>query len=600
MSLLAALVLAVASARVESVSLTTLDSRLAVRVLVSGTPGMVAVHREGDVARVSIMDADLGLRFAGGRRFSWTPSDGFDPALLAATPAKLDRLEIAAGASEVSVLLHVPPEVSVDVRPRPARTAAGVSHGLRPGGAGAGRTSSAGAGSPRHRRRPCWRRHPRRAGSFRAGPGGASARDRPGHLVRGAGRSPRLAPAATPGHVLDRHGGAGPAALPERARRDPGRDDRVGFRALPAPLPDRRPRGPSGGDGPAAGGHRAGAGRRASPWAPSACAPRWTRATWTPTPSSRARPCRRGTSYLEVQPRVAAVAPVGEGHFTLDYAPVFRAFATYDDVNSSSHSLGARIDLPVGEPGDAARRGPLPQRRPRHAGGGPRGGVLLRPRSLPAQRRRRGRQHHGRPAPERRARRRPRYGPLPGGVELLRLRHAGRLRGLRVRGDAEPQGGGLVRVRHGAPARRAAGGRGHGALGPVHPDRRDPAPPERRGERRLPRPGRARTPGRAGRATRASRCRPRSPARSAATRSSPSTRAARPRSPPTRRTPSTSPPACRARCRCRCPPGSSCGAGSATSGTTTAPWRARSASPARTASSAGTWACAARCGRTSS
>jgi hypothetical protein len=52
--------------------------------------------------------------------------------------------------------------------------------------------------------------------------------------------------------------------------------------------------------------------------------------------------------YLEVQPRVAAVAPVGDGHFTLDYAPVFRAFATYDDVNSSSHSLGARVDLPVG------------------------------------------------------------------------------------------------------------------------------------------------------------------------------------------------------------------------------------------------------------
>ena len=116
MNLLAAIVLAAASARVESVGLTTLDSRLAVRVVLSGTPGMVAVHREGDVARVSIMDAALGLRFAGGRRFSWTPSDGFDPALLAATPAKLDRLEIAASASEVSLLLHVPPDVAVDAR----------------------------------------------------------------------------------------------------------------------------------------------------------------------------------------------------------------------------------------------------------------------------------------------------------------------------------------------------------------------------------------------------------------------------------------------------------------------------------------------------
>src|SRR4030042_616931 len=57
-----------------------------------------------------------GLLVAGGRPVWGTPSDGCAPALLAATPAKLDRLEIAAGASEVSVLLHVPPEVSVDVR----------------------------------------------------------------------------------------------------------------------------------------------------------------------------------------------------------------------------------------------------------------------------------------------------------------------------------------------------------------------------------------------------------------------------------------------------------------------------------------------------
>jgi hypothetical protein len=52
--------------------------------------------------------------------------------------------------------------------------------------------------------------------------------------------------------------------------------------------------------------------------------------------------------YLEVQPRVAAVAPVGAGRFTLDYAPVLRAFATYDDVNSSSHELAAGLELPVG------------------------------------------------------------------------------------------------------------------------------------------------------------------------------------------------------------------------------------------------------------
>src|SRR5262245_25748810 len=117
MSLLAALVLAAATARVDSVYMTTTpDQRLAVRAALTGTPGMVSVHREGSAARVSIMDAALGGQFAGGRHFSWTPTSSFDPALLAATPVKLDRLEIAATDSEVSVVLHVPPEVAVDVR----------------------------------------------------------------------------------------------------------------------------------------------------------------------------------------------------------------------------------------------------------------------------------------------------------------------------------------------------------------------------------------------------------------------------------------------------------------------------------------------------
>jgi hypothetical protein len=53
-------------------------------------------------------------------------------------------------------------------------------------------------------------------------------------------------------------------------------------------------------------------------------------------------------SYLEVQPRVQAAAPVGAGSFSLEYAPVFRAFATYDQVNSSSHLLGAGLELQVG------------------------------------------------------------------------------------------------------------------------------------------------------------------------------------------------------------------------------------------------------------
>jgi len=79
MNLLAAVLLATASARVESVSLTTLDGRLAVRVVVSGTPGMVAVHREGDVARVSMKDADLGSGSPAAGAFRGRPRTGSIP-----------------------------------------------------------------------------------------------------------------------------------------------------------------------------------------------------------------------------------------------------------------------------------------------------------------------------------------------------------------------------------------------------------------------------------------------------------------------------------------------------------------------------------------
>ena len=115
MSLLALLLLATAPARIEAVNLTTFDSHLAVRVALSGQPGMVAVHREGEGARVSISDVALGGAFAGGTRFAWSPANGFDPALLSA-PARLDRIEVAATPGEVSVLLRVPPEISIDVR----------------------------------------------------------------------------------------------------------------------------------------------------------------------------------------------------------------------------------------------------------------------------------------------------------------------------------------------------------------------------------------------------------------------------------------------------------------------------------------------------
>jgi hypothetical protein len=382
MSLLAALVLAAASARVESVNLTTLESRLAVRVLVSGTPGLVAVHREGDVARVSIMDADLGLRFAGGRRFSWTPSDGFDPALFAATPAKLDRLEIAAGASEVSVLLHVPPEVSVDVR----RDSRGLLVIFRPASREPERVARA-----ERAPEPVW---PAPTRSVAAQPPPARARVEPP-----AAQAPavELTPAPVPPAPASGHPTAAPASVPPTATpvpatppaapeaapsSDTGELARRLFAVAPAEAPatttgsvaelysrlfptgaPEAPREeavpppeviePGQETGAAFGPFRV----RASVDARYVDADTFVESTATPTRDS----------YLEVQPRVAAVAPVGDGHLTLDYMPVFRALATYDDVNSSSHSLGARIDLPVGyrltlRAGDRFRSGVLDTR----------------------------------------------------------------------------------------------------------------------------------------------------------------------------------------------------------------------------------------------
>ena len=313
MTLLAAVLLAAASARVESVSLTALDGRLAVRVTVSGTPGLVAVHREGQIARVSVADADLGLRFAGGRTFSWTPSDGFEPALVAATPVKLDRIEVAATSSEVSVLLHVPPDVSVDVR----NEARGFLLVFR----------QAPAAAP-----------PERVAE--AAPAPAPPASVPPPLAVAEAPPVATAPAATPAPDT--------AALARRlfpAAETPAAGGAVADlypRLFPTGAPQTLPEATPAVDliepGPEAGLPVGPFRLRAAVDARYVDADTFVEATAVPT---RDR-------YLEVQPRVEAATPVGEGQFTVDYAPVFRAFATHDQVNSSSHDLGARLQLQLG------------------------------------------------------------------------------------------------------------------------------------------------------------------------------------------------------------------------------------------------------------
>jgi len=358
MSLLAALVLAAASARVDSVYLTTTDQRLAVRVAVSGTPGMVAVHREGTAARVSIMDAALGLQFAGGRRFSWTPSDGFDPALLAASPAKLDRIEIAATDSEVSVLLHLPADVSVDVRrdtrglllvfrsaasPQPERAAQAAQP---PPVVAAPRPAPVPAAPEKAGPEP--KREPAVAPPVAAPPvPAAPAVAAPSTPVPRPESAP-VAPVASPPPSP-----AAPAEVDLAKRLFPAKAGEVPAgssvselypQLFPTGTPQSQPETAAAVDAPVAepsedqgavlGPFRV----RASVDARYVDADTFVEASAEPTRDK----------YLEVQPRVQAAAPVGAGRFSLEYAPVFRAFATYDQVNSSSHLLGAELELPVG------------------------------------------------------------------------------------------------------------------------------------------------------------------------------------------------------------------------------------------------------------
>ena len=353
MSLLAALLLAAASARVESVSLTTLDSRLAVRVVLSGTPGLVAVHREGDVARVSIMDAELGLRFAGGRRFSWTPSDGFDPALLAATPAKLDRLEIAASATEVSLLLHVPPDVSVDARrdsrglvvvfrssAEPERVARRVPEPVWP-------TSTAPVAALRSRTEPVAPAPaaelvpapPKSAPAAPATPVPPPTTPPPSRPE--AGTAP--APPAPSSDTAELARGLFPSPSADAQTPAAGSVSELYAQLFPtgavAPPPEQPVEAPEVVEPAQEPGATVGPFHvRASVDVRYLDADTFVESTAVPTRDK----------YLEVQPRIEGVAPVGEGRFTLDYLPVLRAFATHDQVNSASHSLGAKIDLPVG------------------------------------------------------------------------------------------------------------------------------------------------------------------------------------------------------------------------------------------------------------
>ena len=477
MSLLAALVLAAASARVDSVYMTTTaDQRLAIRVALTGSPGMVAVHREGAAARVSVLEAALGGQLAGGRHFSWTPTSSFDPALLASTPVKLDRLEIAATDTKVSVLLHVPPEVAVDVR----RDARGLLLVFR-------------SASPQE-----------------AAPSNvAQAPPPPAPVVAQAVPPPVATPAPMP--PVEREPAPAPV-VPAAPKSEP----------APAPTPAGAPSSAATADlakrlfptapseGQPAAGSVAELYPQLFPSGAPATEPEAERAVDVTELGpdegavlgpfrvraavdaryvdadtfieSSAEPTR--DNYLELQPRVLAAAPVGAGALRLEYSPVFRAFATFDQVNSSSHLVGAGLELPVGARVTLRARDRFQS------------GVLDTRVVDPGGEYFFGLGHFNRndvdggasivvgSAPERRARRDGRHGPLHRAFELLRLRHAERLRRPRLRAHAPAARDPGLRLRPRAHQRRAPGGRVDRARRAPEPQRRAAPAAHRRAQRR--------------------------------------------------------------------------------------------------------------------
>lgn len=313
----AALALALATARVESLGLTTVESRPAVRVTLSGSPGRVAVEREGDVARVSIGNAELGSMFAGSEQFSWRPASDLDPAWLAASPARLDRLDVSADQGEVSLRLRLPPEASVAARRDPlgllivfraetatspvALAAVRAAQEPTPPASAPEKPPTPAPGSPRPAPNP----------SPTPTPAGDTA-----DLARAL-----FAPSTTSeeGAVGDLYARLFPGGPPEPAKPE-------------SATPETLAQGESAG----------------APLGPfrvhAAVDARFVDAdTFLESASTPTR-----DRFLAIAPSVVAEAPVAAGRFTLDYRPVVRAFASYDQLNSSSHLASAALELPVG------------------------------------------------------------------------------------------------------------------------------------------------------------------------------------------------------------------------------------------------------------
>jgi len=356
-ALLLALALSAAPARVESVRLTHAGVQAGLRVVISGRPGLVAVQRVGDAARVSIGGAALGLGFTGSDRFRWTPQ-GMDALSLAQTPARLERLDVVATASDVSLLMRLPADASIDLRrdergllvffrqgapeapviaaaPAATRIAAAAPQAEPPhdeSAAGAERKPERNPKPAEPPKKPTPEAPPKPPAPPAAGESGPGETAKEAPPPEPPGVTPDLARALFPGAPAeDEKTGATPSVAELYSQLWPN--------GTPEPAPDANASASSTAatddTGLPLGPFRVRAGVDA----------RYVNADTFVDASARTT----RDQYLEVVPRIEAEAPVGAGRFAAGYNPSLRAFATYDQVNSSSHLARAELELPVAD-----------------------------------------------------------------------------------------------------------------------------------------------------------------------------------------------------------------------------------------------------------
>ena len=349
-----------AAARVESVGIATAGTGTGLLVVLSGRPGLVAVQREGESARVSIGGSALGQAFGGGDHFSWTPS-GRDADLLARSPAHLRRLDVVATPSDVSLLLRLPTDTSIDLRPEArgllvffresapaaAKPATPVPAAAR-GAAAPPPSEPPPSEPPPSEPRP---EEPKPAKPAKAPEAAAktTAPQPPPSAPRPQPPAPPANPAATEGAATtpppvtpDLVRALFPGAASETTEGEKPSVAELYQQLWPGGQPEAAPAASAATETTAA----EDTGRPLGPFRVRAgLDARYVDADTFVDASARTTRDR----YLEVVPRVDAETPLGAGRFSLGYNPSLRAFATYDEVNSSSHLARADLELPIAD-----------------------------------------------------------------------------------------------------------------------------------------------------------------------------------------------------------------------------------------------------------